>query len=96
MLLDGLYLVFSIPCFRLISIGPQAQSDWEIIDTISPKVKDEAIKQFTEAAIQKLEQKVKEGMAYEGKMTFWERMMIKGIDNVQITIKQVFLLKPIS
>ncbi len=68
-------------------IAPQSEAEWEIIDTISPKVKEEALKAYTEAALQKLEQKVKEGMAYEGKMTFWERIMVKIIDNIQITVK---------
>ena len=68
-------------------VAPQPRSNWEIIDTISPKVKEEALQRFTEDARQKLEQKIKEGLANEGKMGFWERIMMKIVDNIQIAIK---------
>ncbi len=57
------------------------------MDTISPKVKEDALKAFTDEALLKLEQKVKEGMASDGKMTFWERIMAKVIDNIQVTVR---------
>jgi len=79
--LEGIYLIFT----------PQAQKDWQIMDTISPQIKDQALKAYTEEALQKLEQKVKEGLANDGKMSFWERIMVKVIDNIQISVKDVHI-----
>ena len=72
-------------------IAPQSRENWEILDTISSRVKEEVLQAFTEDAMQKLEQMVKEGLANEGKMSFWERIMVKVIDNIQITIKFVHI-----
>ena len=75
------------PRYSCCDVAPQSQSDWEVIDTISPRVKEEVLKAFTDEAMQKLEQKIKEGMVSDGKMTFWERIIAKVIDNIQVTIK---------
>jgi len=80
------FTLYSVNEFN-ISIAPQRQSEWGIIDTISPKVKEEALKALAEEALQKIEQKVKESVNNESKMGFWERITAKIIDNLQVTIR---------
>lgn len=57
------------------------------MDTVSPRVKQEALEMLAEESLQKIEQKVKESVDNGGKMGFWERIMAKVIDNLQVTIR---------
>eukprot|EP00826_Nyctotherus_ovalis_P003732 TRINITY_DN10768_c0_g3_i1.p1 TRINITY_DN10768_c0_g3~~TRINITY_DN10768_c0_g3_i1.p1 ORF type:complete len:187 (+),score=50.98 TRINITY_DN10768_c0_g3_i1:183-743(+) len=69
------------------TIAPQRQDEWEIMDTVSPRAKQEALEVLAEESLQKIEQKVKESADNGGKMGFWERIMAKVIDNLQVTIR---------
>jgi len=68
-------------------IAPQVRADWKTVDTLSPKIKEQDLQAYSNEILQKLEEKVKKGITHKENMGFWERLMMKIIDNVQINVK---------
>lgn len=64
----------------------QKREEWTVVDTQSPKIKEAALRALSNDMLKKLEQKVKEGIVSSG-MGFWERIMMKVIDNVQVSVR---------
>ena len=63
------------------------REEWTVVDTQSPKIKEDALREMSNDVLKKLEQKIKEGIIRSNSMGFWEKIMIKVIDNIQISIK---------
>ena len=57
------------------------QEEWEIIDNISAPVKTQILEEYTAEIIKNLEEKDKKEKGY------WEKLISKIVDNIQISIK---------